>query len=91
MYLPNEGAFSDVRVLAELAADADAAGWDGFFIWDALLPVYEHSDAIRNVSADGARPAPEEMEAYAAAGVTWVLVQPITVEDARERIRAHRA
>lgn len=31
------GAWSDVRVLAALAADAEAAGWDGFFVWDILL------------------------------------------------------
>jgi alkanesulfonate monooxygenase SsuD/methylene tetrahydromethanopterin reductase-like flavin-dependent oxidoreductase (luciferase family) len=31
------GRFSDARLLAGLAADAEAAGWDGFFIWDILL------------------------------------------------------
>ena len=30
------GEFSDVRVLAELAATAEAGGWDGFFIWDHI-------------------------------------------------------
>jgi len=38
---------SDVRVLAELAAGAEAAGWDGFFVWDHLLysaPVRELAD-----------------------------------------------
>ena len=29
--------WSDVRALAGLAADAEAAGWDGFFVWDLLL------------------------------------------------------
>ena len=29
--------FSDPRVLAELAHDAEGAGWDGFFIWDAVF------------------------------------------------------
>jgi alkanesulfonate monooxygenase SsuD/methylene tetrahydromethanopterin reductase-like flavin-dependent oxidoreductase (luciferase family) len=28
---------SDVRVLADLAHEAEAAGWDGFFIWDAMF------------------------------------------------------
>src|SRR5438067_3083079 len=27
----------DMRTLVELARDAEAAGWDGFFIWDTLL------------------------------------------------------
>ena len=28
------GELADVRVLAQVAADAEAAGWDGFFVWD---------------------------------------------------------
>lgn len=34
VYLPNFGPFGDARVMASLAQDAEAAGWDGFFIWD---------------------------------------------------------
>jgi alkanesulfonate monooxygenase SsuD/methylene tetrahydromethanopterin reductase-like flavin-dependent oxidoreductase (luciferase family) len=34
--MPNFGAFSDVRRLASLAGEAEAAGWDGFFIWDHI-------------------------------------------------------
>jgi alkanesulfonate monooxygenase SsuD/methylene tetrahydromethanopterin reductase-like flavin-dependent oxidoreductase (luciferase family) len=34
LYLPNFGPFGDARVLAELARDAERAGWDGFFLWD---------------------------------------------------------
>jgi alkanesulfonate monooxygenase SsuD/methylene tetrahydromethanopterin reductase-like flavin-dependent oxidoreductase (luciferase family) len=29
--------FADVRALADLAASAEAAGWDGFFLWDHLV------------------------------------------------------
>lgn len=29
--------FSDPRALAELAREAESAGWDGFFIWDAVF------------------------------------------------------
>src|SRR3954451_204688 len=28
---------ADPRLLAELAADAEAAGWDGFFLWDHIV------------------------------------------------------
>jgi alkanesulfonate monooxygenase SsuD/methylene tetrahydromethanopterin reductase-like flavin-dependent oxidoreductase (luciferase family) len=31
------GAFADAGLLAGLAAEAEEAGWDGFFIWDILL------------------------------------------------------
>ena len=31
------GAWGDVRLLMELATDAERAGWDGFFVWDVLL------------------------------------------------------
>jgi alkanesulfonate monooxygenase SsuD/methylene tetrahydromethanopterin reductase-like flavin-dependent oxidoreductase (luciferase family) len=34
--VPNFEDYSDVRTVASLAADAEAAGWDGFFVWDHL-------------------------------------------------------
>jgi alkanesulfonate monooxygenase SsuD/methylene tetrahydromethanopterin reductase-like flavin-dependent oxidoreductase (luciferase family) len=33
----NFATYGDPRLLAELATDAEAAGWDGFFVWDHLL------------------------------------------------------
>jgi alkanesulfonate monooxygenase SsuD/methylene tetrahydromethanopterin reductase-like flavin-dependent oxidoreductase (luciferase family) len=36
LYLPNFGPFGDARLLAELARDAERAGWDGFFLWDHI-------------------------------------------------------
>jgi alkanesulfonate monooxygenase SsuD/methylene tetrahydromethanopterin reductase-like flavin-dependent oxidoreductase (luciferase family) len=35
--VPTSGDYADARVLAQLATEAEAAGWDGFFIWDVLL------------------------------------------------------
>ena len=32
------GDWSDVRRLVELAVAAEVGGWDGFFLWDVLLP-----------------------------------------------------
>ncbi|GER90082.1 luciferase-like protein [Dictyobacter vulcani] len=34
--VPTTEAYADARVLAQLALEAEAAGWDGFFIWDVL-------------------------------------------------------
>lgn len=34
--VPTTGAYADARVLAQLAIEAEAAGWDGFFVWDVL-------------------------------------------------------
>lgn len=31
------GEWGDVRLLTELAVEAEAAGWDGFFVWDVFL------------------------------------------------------
>ncbi len=31
------GSYADPAVLADLAAQAEAAGWDGFFVWDAIF------------------------------------------------------
>jgi alkanesulfonate monooxygenase SsuD/methylene tetrahydromethanopterin reductase-like flavin-dependent oxidoreductase (luciferase family) len=36
VYVPTFGEY-DVRTLAELAREAEAAGWDGFFVWDHVL------------------------------------------------------
>jgi alkanesulfonate monooxygenase SsuD/methylene tetrahydromethanopterin reductase-like flavin-dependent oxidoreductase (luciferase family) len=36
VYVPNFGPYGDARVLAELAYEAEEAGWDGFFLWDQV-------------------------------------------------------
>jgi alkanesulfonate monooxygenase SsuD/methylene tetrahydromethanopterin reductase-like flavin-dependent oxidoreductase (luciferase family) len=36
LYLANGAAFADPRLLADLAGEAEASGWDGFFIWDVI-------------------------------------------------------
>jgi alkanesulfonate monooxygenase SsuD/methylene tetrahydromethanopterin reductase-like flavin-dependent oxidoreductase (luciferase family) len=35
--LPIIGEFADPTLLAELAGEAEHAGWDGVFVWDTLL------------------------------------------------------
>jgi alkanesulfonate monooxygenase SsuD/methylene tetrahydromethanopterin reductase-like flavin-dependent oxidoreductase (luciferase family) len=37
LYLPNFGAEHSARALADLAREAEASGWDGFFLWDHVL------------------------------------------------------
>jgi alkanesulfonate monooxygenase SsuD/methylene tetrahydromethanopterin reductase-like flavin-dependent oxidoreductase (luciferase family) len=36
VYLPNFGAYGSARALAQLAQEAEQAGWDGFFIWEHI-------------------------------------------------------
>ena len=36
VYVPNFGPYGDARVLADLAFEAEEAGWDGFFLWDQV-------------------------------------------------------
>ncbi|HYU76127.1 MAG TPA: LLM class flavin-dependent oxidoreductase [Ktedonobacteraceae bacterium] len=36
VYIPIFGPYGDARVLAELAYEAEEAGWDGFFLWDQV-------------------------------------------------------
>jgi alkanesulfonate monooxygenase SsuD/methylene tetrahydromethanopterin reductase-like flavin-dependent oxidoreductase (luciferase family) len=36
IHLPNFGPFGYASVLAEIAKEAEDAGWDGFFIWDHI-------------------------------------------------------
>ncbi len=38
LYMPNYGVFGDVRRLADLAHEAEKAGWGGFFLWDHVAP-----------------------------------------------------
>lgn len=37
LFVPNFGAFSEPKVFADLAAEAEQAGWDGVYIWDHIL------------------------------------------------------
>lgn len=34
--IPNFGSYADIHRLVELAREAEASGWDGFFLWDHL-------------------------------------------------------
>jgi alkanesulfonate monooxygenase SsuD/methylene tetrahydromethanopterin reductase-like flavin-dependent oxidoreductase (luciferase family) len=37
LHLPNFGPVGDPKIVAGLAAQAESAGWDGFFLWDHIL------------------------------------------------------
>jgi alkanesulfonate monooxygenase SsuD/methylene tetrahydromethanopterin reductase-like flavin-dependent oxidoreductase (luciferase family) len=37
VYVPNFGPFGDAAVMADLARRAEAAGWDGVFVWDHVI------------------------------------------------------
>ncbi len=47
LYLPNFGEEASASALAELAEEAEKAGWDGFFLWDHML--YSRSKKINIV------------------------------------------
>ena len=47
LYLPNFGDEVSALALAELAAEAEGAGWDGFFLWDHML--YSQSQKLNIV------------------------------------------
>jgi alkanesulfonate monooxygenase SsuD/methylene tetrahydromethanopterin reductase-like flavin-dependent oxidoreductase (luciferase family) len=57
MTLPPFGALADPLYLVELAQAAEAAGWDGFFLWDTVihdeqcLPIAEPWTALAAVAA----------------------------------------
>ena len=40
--VPTTGEYADARILAQLATEAEAAGWDGFFLWEVLA----HASAV---------------------------------------------
>lgn len=52
--VPNVGPFGDPELLVELAVAAEAAGWDGWFLWDHLLyrdPTWPVADPTVTVAA----------------------------------------
>lgn len=60
LHMPNFDAFADPRTLIELARDAEAAGWDGFFLWDHLqfeapVPVGDPWVLLAGVAANTTR------------------------------------
>jgi alkanesulfonate monooxygenase SsuD/methylene tetrahydromethanopterin reductase-like flavin-dependent oxidoreductase (luciferase family) len=52
MNLPIFGAYADVRLLAELAVEAEEAGWDGFWIWDHIQWSGEEDGEPREPAVD---------------------------------------
>ena len=48
LHLPNFGPFGEVSTLVGFARDAEAAGWDGVFLWDHVL----FAEPDRNPHAD---------------------------------------
>lgn len=50
LYLPNQGSSADHRRLAGLAAEAEAAGWEGFFVWDELQPLFRPTDEVADAT-----------------------------------------
>jgi alkanesulfonate monooxygenase SsuD/methylene tetrahydromethanopterin reductase-like flavin-dependent oxidoreductase (luciferase family) len=55
LFPPNFGDYGDPNVLRELARRAEAAGWDGFFVWDHLLgelPVADPWVALAAIAAE---------------------------------------
>jgi alkanesulfonate monooxygenase SsuD/methylene tetrahydromethanopterin reductase-like flavin-dependent oxidoreductase (luciferase family) len=58
IYTPNFGAELTPRILADLAAEAEESGWDGFFLWDhmvysrkQLLPLFDPWVALAGIAA----------------------------------------
>jgi len=52
MNVPIFGEYADVRLLAELAVEAEAAGWDGFWIWDHIQWSGEQDGEPRRPAVD---------------------------------------
>jgi alkanesulfonate monooxygenase SsuD/methylene tetrahydromethanopterin reductase-like flavin-dependent oxidoreductase (luciferase family) len=60
LHMPNFDEFADPHTLIALARDAEAAGWDGFFLWDHLqfsapVPVSDPWVLLAGIAANTAR------------------------------------
>ena len=45
IYVPTHGPYGDPALLRDLAVAAEAAGWDGFFVWD-ILTAYDDPQIV---------------------------------------------
>ena len=80
MNVPIFGEYADVRLLAELAADAENAGWDGFWIWDHVHWSGEEDGEPRQPGVD-----PTVALTMIAAATTRVRFGPMVLPLARRR------
>ena len=58
IHLPIFGPYGDALRLADLAAEAEEAGWDGFFLWDAVanaLPLVDPWVALTAIALNTKR------------------------------------
>lgn len=46
LIVPNVGMFGDARMLAELAHEAEEAGWEGFFLWDTIHYLADNAELV---------------------------------------------
>ena len=78
--VPIFGEYADARLLAELAVEAEQAGWDGFWVWDHLQWSGENDGEPRQPSVD-----PTVALALVAAATTRVRIGPMVLPLARRR------
>ena len=78
--VPIFGEYADARLLAELAVEAEQAGWDGFWVWDHLQWSGEEDGEPRQSSVD-----PTVALALIAAATTRVRIGPMVLPLARRR------
>jgi alkanesulfonate monooxygenase SsuD/methylene tetrahydromethanopterin reductase-like flavin-dependent oxidoreductase (luciferase family) len=76
--VPNFGDFADARVLAQVAAAAEDAGWDGLFVWDHVV----HSKQARRGQPFG---DPWMLMTAAALATSRIKLGPLVTPVARRR------
>lgn len=74
LFLPPFGELANPRLVAELAAEAEASGWDGFFLWDHVQ--YHEGEPVAD---------PWVALAAVAAATTRVRIGPLVTPLARRR------
>src|SRR4051812_8699584 len=86
--LPVIGEYSDPKLLAELAAEAEQAGWDGVFVWDALVldsnlrpPVTDPWIALAAIAANTERVKIGTMIAQLARRRPWKVAREVVALD----------
>ncbi len=86
IYLPPFGELADPRRMADLAAAAEQAGWDGWFIWDHMLaepgmPVADAWTSLAAIAAATSRIRLGAMVTPLARRRPWTLARQISTVD----------
>ena len=81
--VPTHGHYADPRLLAEMAHEAEEAGWDGFFLWDHIALRFGEILLARPGVPTQSSAAPAVSNIFGYAPRPWTIENPFTGDQRR--------